>query len=98
QFRACTAASLDLGATGDENLWQALAGTLLDWEVGDVPLLSGHSVETLAAALQERPDEVLALVRTGLVAAQAAAPPLLVLDRLEALFQPQAGDVAPFIE
>ena len=90
-FRSCAVASLDLGAIGQQSAWQALAGAMLDWELGDAPLLSGHSVDTLAAALQGQPDDVIALLRTALDAcpreAPRSAPPLLVLDRLEALLR-----------
>ncbi|UZH44152.1 nSTAND1 domain-containing NTPase [Roseateles amylovorans] len=96
----CTAATVDLAALGDLDPWSALAGAMLDWELGDAPLLSGHSIDTLAGELRHRLDEVLRLLEIVLDAlaagtgrgAQAAppGPPLLVLDRLEALFQPAA--------
>jgi DNA-binding winged helix-turn-helix (wHTH) protein/tetratricopeptide (TPR) repeat protein len=102
-LRACTAGSVDLAAFADLGPWAALAGALLDWECADAPLLAGHSIESLALALREQTDEVLRLLRVGLAACQLIesegapiTPPLLVLDRLEALFQApaQAGALA----
>lgn len=94
-LRACTAATVDLAALSNLDPWHALAGALLDWEYGDAPLLAGHSIDTLARAVQEQCDDVLRLLRIGLNACALmrgdmppAAPPMLVLDRLEALFQP----------
>ncbi len=99
----CTSATVDLAALGDLDPWSALAGAMLDWEIGDAPLLSGHSIDTLAADLRDRMDEVLRLLDIVLEALSAGSarpgamsppgppgPPLLVLDRLEALFQPAA--------
>jgi DNA-binding winged helix-turn-helix (wHTH) protein len=105
-LRACTAATVDLAALSDLGPWCALAGALLDWECDDAPLLAGHSIDTLARTLRERCDEVLRLLRIGLEAGSACrgddpprAPPLLVLDRLEALFQPAAEpEAAAFVE
>ena len=102
---ACTAGAVDLAAFADPGPWAALAGALLDWECGDAPLLSGHSIESLAHALRGQPDEVLRLLRVGLAACQVVGsdgtpvtPPLLVLDRLEALFQaPAQGEAPAFI-
>ena len=93
-----TAATVDLGAVGCAgnatglDAWTGLAGALLDWECQGVPLLSGYSIDSLATALCERPQEVLRQLAIGIDAtrglrAGAAAPPLLVLDRLEALLQ-----------
>jgi len=105
-LRACTAATVDLAALSDLDPWSALAGALLDWECADAPLLSGHSIESLAALLRGGAcGEVLRLLRIGLEACGALrggerpeAPPLLVLDRLEALFQPAAeAHAAAFI-
>src|SRR5450830_1591534 len=101
RLRACTVALLDLGAESDSGPWQALAGALLDWEVADAPLLSGHSIASLAPLLQARPEEVLRLLEIGLQNRRRgdASLPLLVLDRLEALFAPAAGiDVQGFLD
>jgi len=101
RLRACTVALLDLGAESDSGPWQALAGALLDWEVTDAPLLSGHSIASLAPLLQAHPEEVLRLVEIGLQTRRRgdASLPLLVLDRLEALFAPAAGiDVQGFLD
>ncbi|WP_343027268.1 winged helix-turn-helix domain-containing protein [Massilia sp. MP_M2] len=88
RVRACTATVLDLGALDETGPWQALAGALLDWEVANVALLSGHSIASLTALLRAEPDEVLRLLRIGLQARHAGSQglPLLVLDRLEGLF------------
>jgi DNA-binding winged helix-turn-helix (wHTH) protein len=90
RVRACTATVLDLGALDETGPWQALAGALLDWEIGNVALLSGHCIASLAALLRAEPDEVLRLLRIGLQARHAGnqGMPLLVLDRLEGLFAP----------
>jgi len=90
RLRACTATVLDLGALDASGPWQALAGALLDWEFANVALLSGHSIASLAELLRGDPDEVLRLLRVGLQAQRAdnAGLPLLVLDRLEGLFEP----------
>ncbi len=102
-LKTCTAATVDLGAHDASGAWGALAGGLLDWEIEGVPLLSGYSIATLAASLKDDPDGVVRSLRLALqTCAQpvgaASAPPLLVLDRLEALFQaPLADDAARFV-
>lgn len=101
RLRACAVALLDLGALDAGGLWNALAGALLDWELGDVALLSGHSIASLSALLRTRPDEVLRLLRVGLQARTTgdAGLPLLVLERLEGLFDPAAAaEVQPFLD
>jgi hypothetical protein len=90
-LRACAAATLDLATLGGLDPWSALAGAWLDWEVDGVPLMSGHSIDTLAQGLRHAPDEVFDDLRIALEVlpgATARRPPLLVLDRLEALFAP----------
>jgi tetratricopeptide (TPR) repeat protein len=87
---ACTTASVDLGAVDNLGPWGALAAAMLDWELDGMPLLSGHSIDSLGQALERDPEQVLHLLQVGLNArppSLAAMPPLLVLDRLEALFQ-----------
>jgi len=99
--RACAVAVMDLGALDGNGPWHALAGALLDWEIADVPLLSGHSMTSLSQLLREQPDELLRLLRIGLRARRQgdAGLPLLVLDRLEGLFAPAAGlDVQAFLD
>lgn len=97
-LQVSTAATADLGAPGDWGHWSALAGALLDWEFGAAPALCGYSIETLAKALRERPDQVLRHLRMELLLAaqetRPAHPPLLILDRMEALFDPQGADEA----
>jgi DNA-binding winged helix-turn-helix (wHTH) protein/tetratricopeptide (TPR) repeat protein len=103
---ACATATLDLAVLSDLDPWSAMAGAMLDWENGATPLLAGYSIETLAAALQDPGDAVLRQLRIGLDACPAAqapsglvAPPVLVLDRIEALFQPGAcAHAEAFIE
>jgi DNA-binding winged helix-turn-helix (wHTH) protein len=102
---ACTAATVDLAAPGDLDPWSALAGALLDWEHAQTPLLAGLSIDTLTHMLRTDCEEVLRLLRIGLAACALTqgessphAPPLLVLDRLEALFQATAeADVVTFV-
>jgi DNA-binding winged helix-turn-helix (wHTH) protein len=100
-LRACAVAVMDLGALDDSGPWPALAGALLDWETGAVPLLSGHSIATLSVLLREQPDELLRLLQVGLGARAPgdAGLPLLVLDRLEGLFQPAStSDAQAFLD
>lgn len=100
-LRACAVALMDLGALDDSGPWHALAGALLDWEIADVPLLSGHSIASLAPLLREQPRELLRLLRIGLRGRRDAEAglPLLVLDRLEGLFAPAADvDVQAFLD
>ncbi|WP_431262514.1 winged helix-turn-helix domain-containing protein [Roseateles chitinivorans] len=97
-LRVSAAALVDLGALGGLDAWAGVAGAMLDWECQGVPLLSGYSIDTLAADLREAPGEVLRQLAIGLdttraLRAGAQAPPLLVLDRLEALFQGDDGDL-----
>lgn len=101
RLRACAVAVMDLGALDDSGPWQALAGALLDWEIADVPLLSGHSIASLSQLLREQPDQLARLLQTGLGTRRAsdAGLPLLVLDRLEGLFAPAAGlEVQGFLD
>ncbi|OWQ45369.1 hypothetical protein CDL60_19090 [Roseateles noduli] len=98
-LRVSAAALVDLGALGGLDAWAGVAGAMLDWECQGVPLLSGYSIETLAADLRETPGEVLRQLTIGLDAtralrAGAQAPPLLVLDRLEAVFQGDDGQLS----
>ncbi len=114
-------ATVDLASLGELDPWSALAGGLLDWEAQGQPLLSGHSIDSLAQLLRDRPDEVIRLLGIALRAMEAPGraessssdmplrPPLLVLDRLEAVLQggvsslamsdgaqaPAAGPVSP---
>ncbi|MET0210470.1 MAG: winged helix-turn-helix domain-containing protein [Burkholderiaceae bacterium] len=96
RLRACAAATVDLAALGDLDPWAGLAGAMLDWDCRDVPLLSGHSIDSLAHALRDHLDGVMGQLDAGLAAVRVLsggtrpAPPLLVLDRLEALFQAPA--------
>ena len=101
-LRACAAAVVDLGAHDASGAWGALAGGLLDWEVDGRPLLPGYSIATLADELRDDPQRALLALRlvlqTLVPAAGGAAPPLLVLDRLEALFQaPLDADAAAVV-
>lgn len=97
-LRIGAAALVDLGALGGLDAWAGVAGAMLDWECQGVPLLSGYSIDTLAADLREAPGEVLRQLSIGLDATRALrgggqAPPLLVLDRLEAVFQGDDGQL-----
>ena len=102
-LKACTTATVDLGAHDETGAWGALAGGMLDWDLEGVPLLPGYSIATLAAELKADPDRVLRALRLALEtcaepAYAAEAPPLLVLDRLEALFQePLADEATAFV-
>ncbi|WP_343622337.1 winged helix-turn-helix domain-containing protein [Roseateles puraquae] len=98
RVRSPTAATIDLGANNELGLWQALAGALLDWELGDAPLLSGWSIEALAERLQADPGDVGRQIRAALLAGLPPGcgeltAPVLVLDRLEALLVLDADDL-----
>ncbi len=96
----CAAAVIGLDTPDGEGAWTALAGGLLDWEVAGVPLLSGHSIDGLAADLRDAPERVVEALRVGLQAhgpRAASAPPLLVIDRLEALFQSPLAEAAGLV-
>lgn len=96
-LQSCTASVVDLGAHDDTGAWGALAGGLLDWDLDGVPLLAGYSLATLADDLRGDPARVLRSLEVGIRTQgdwAALAPPLLVLDRLEALFQPPLADEA----
>lgn len=92
-------ATVDLASLGDLDPWSALAGGLLDWEWKGQPLLSGHSITSLAALLRDRTEEVIRLLDIALRAMESSGrsesgvadaplrPPLLVLDRIEAVLQ-----------
>ncbi|MTV36307.1 nSTAND1 domain-containing NTPase [Duganella radicis] len=98
RLRACAVTTMDLGALDETGPWQALARALLDWEVAGTPILSGHSVASLTEVLRGQSDELLRQLQAGLRPQHDAGPPLLVLDRLEGLFQAAAGiDVLAFL-
>ena len=102
-LRTCAAATVDLGVHDETGAWGALAGGLLDWEFDGCSLLPGYSIAALADALRSDAAQVLqslslALQTCARPAHAAEAPPLLVLDRLEALFQaPLAADASAFV-
>ncbi|ALV07048.1 nSTAND1 domain-containing NTPase [Roseateles depolymerans] len=99
-------ATVDMASLGELDPWSALAGGLLDWEWQGQPLLSGHSIDSLATLLRERPQEVIRLLDIALCALEAPGrredasgdaplrPPLLVLDRMEAVLQGGVASVA----
>lgn len=98
-LRCATVALLDLATLGPWRPVEALAGALLDWDIHGHPVFSGHSIDSLGALMRagEPGWSTLAdLLRAGQIGADArlsggrpVAPPLLVIDRLEALFQPE---------
>ncbi|MDR7334582.1 winged helix-turn-helix domain-containing protein [Roseateles asaccharophilus] len=107
-LHVCTTATVDLGALGRTadgtvpDTWAGLAGALLDWDYAGVPLLSGYSIDSLSGALRERPEEVVRQLEIGLDAiagprTRLAAPPLLVLDRLESLLQEDPAHVGAWL-
>ena len=101
-LRVSAAALLDLGALGGLDAWAGVAGAMLDWECQGVPLLSGYSIDGLAADLRGMPEEVMRQLAIGLDATRALrggaeAPPLLVLDRLEAIFQDDEARTAAWL-
>lgn len=96
RLRVCAVAMADLGALSALGPWACLAGALLDWEADWGQLISGYSIEALAHVLLERPEEILNQLRISLAAGRSSSPmtadpPLLVLDRLEALLDGEAG-------
>lgn len=100
--------TVDLASLGELDPWSALAGGLLDWEWKGQPLLSGHSISSLAELLRDRPEEVIRLLDIALSALESPGrrrdgasdaplrPPLLVLDRIEAVLQ--GGVSGPVLE
>lgn len=87
---ACSVACVDLGANEILGPWHALAGGMLDWDVDGEPLLSGHSFDTLSTVLQNEPARAVRELAGSLAAHDVeprTAPPLLVLDRFEALLR-----------
>jgi eukaryotic-like serine/threonine-protein kinase len=104
-LRVCTVATAELTVANDADPWSDLAGALLDWECAGTPVLAGFSIDSLAHLLRDRCDEVVRLLRIGLEACAMlrgddppCAPPLLALDRLEALFQPGGqADAGAFV-
>ena len=87
-LRLCADATLDGGALGTWTIFEALAASMLDWELGDDALLSGYSIDTLSAALQQQPLAVIGHIRAGLDAGNSAGRlPALVIDRFEALLR-----------
>jgi DNA-binding winged helix-turn-helix (wHTH) protein/tetratricopeptide (TPR) repeat protein len=95
-------ATADLGSAAEFGLWAMLAGAMLDWDWGDEPLLNGWSIDTLAAALRDHPGDVTQALEDrlqALGAPRAEGAPLLILERLEALFQmPDTPASQQFIE
>ena len=90
-LQGLSAARLDLGDIGSLAPLDALAAALLDWELdGARPVFPGASAAALARSLAETPAAALAEIRAA--RAGRAAPLLLFVDRLEALF------VAPQID
>lgn len=102
----CASASVDLATLGELDPWSALAGGLLDWEQDGRPLLSGHSITSLGHLLRDRPQEVIRQLDIALRALAPVGqegsggeidgprqPPLLVLDRLEAVLQGGMGGI-----
>jgi eukaryotic-like serine/threonine-protein kinase len=96
----CCAAVIDLGVRDDDGAWGSLAGGLLDWDVAGVALLSGYSIASLSQLLRADCAGVIETLRLSLQVLSpraTEAPPLLVLDRLEALFQAPAQEQAQFV-
>ncbi|MDM5180848.1 winged helix-turn-helix domain-containing protein [Massilia sp. DJPM01] len=81
-------AVIDLGETEQGDVFEILAGGMLDWEHEGTPLLQGYSIATLACALRSDTATVLREIRLALVPVKRHnddVPVLLVLDRMEAL-------------
>lgn len=86
--------TLDMADVGDQDLWVALASTLLDWQLGDEACFSGSSSASLASRLREERGAVLDELRSTLAASPSpGARLLLFVDRLEAIFSlPRVAD------
>jgi DNA-binding winged helix-turn-helix (wHTH) protein len=78
--------SLDLADVAQHQLMTDLAGTLLDWELNEVPVFAGHSAQTLAQLLSQDMAQVLQCCKTAL-SGQAGLKSrfALFIDRLEVL-------------
>lgn len=78
--------SLDLADVTQHQLMTDLAGTLLDWELNEVPVFAGHSTQTLAQLLSQDMAQVLQCCKTALSGQTGLKSRFaLFIDRLEVL-------------
>lgn len=86
---------LDCADLGSGTLFQALAGALIDAEINGEPLFPGASADSLGRRLASDLDAVAAELR------ERGCPRISVgvfIDRLEAVFRAQQGEVDHFME
>ncbi|MFP9132303.1 winged helix-turn-helix domain-containing protein [Shewanella algae] len=77
---------LDLADVAEDQLLLELAAAMLDWELGDAPVLAGYSAETLAHALEQDIDSLCAQLCQALPSQSWEKPRFgLFVDRLEVL-------------
>lgn len=85
---------LDCADLGSGTLFQALAGALIDAEIKGEPLFPGSSADSLGQRLESEPNTVAAELR------ELACPRVsvgLFVDRLEAVFRAEEGEVDRFM-
>ncbi|MBT1444079.1 winged helix-turn-helix domain-containing protein [Shewanella sp. JM162201] len=81
-----SASGLDLADVGRGQLYSALAGAMLDWEVNDTPVFQGHSMASLAAVLEQDASSLYGQLLGALPGSPWDKPRFaLVIDRLEVL-------------
>ncbi|WJG10111.1 winged helix-turn-helix domain-containing protein [Aliiglaciecola sp. LCG003] len=83
-------ASIDFANINKGRLWIDIASSLLDWDVGDVPVFDGMSADNIAQTLQSDPQSIatqcLNAIENSVLANRYVYPRLfLFIDRLEVL-------------
>ena len=79
---------LDFADIHSNRLYLHLAAAMLDWDIDDIPVFNSLSAQMLAEQLQNRPDDVISVIKTALSNAKITlkTPQLfLFIDRLEVL-------------
>jgi DNA-binding winged helix-turn-helix (wHTH) protein/energy-coupling factor transporter ATP-binding protein EcfA2 len=62
----CSNTTLDLADVSKDRLMTDLASAMLDWDINDEPVFDGFSADSLAALLEEDPQQVIALGHSAL--------------------------------
>ncbi|WP_052074748.1 winged helix-turn-helix domain-containing protein [Shewanella mangrovi] len=84
-------AALDMADVSGETLWLALASTMLDWEIDDVPVFDGESADSLAGKLEQDMAAVIAQLKQYCQPAREQSQRFgLFVDRLEVLLSSPA--------
>ncbi|HEY0061176.1 MAG TPA: winged helix-turn-helix domain-containing protein [Telluria sp.] len=85
-LEVCASTVLDLGEAGPGQLFTALGGAMLDWEMPQGTLLFGHNADALGRMLASSPATLTALLEAALAQLPGHARVALVIDRFEAVF------------